>query len=353
MSIPLHHCWRVVVIVGIFSQATGFAESPQSDPLPTWREGESLAAWQADGWMAGWDLLGKHPELEAEVHPDAKLPEPPAGSLPEPPPTTELVPDKWANAYFEKPSEKHLIDPQSLLTESQREQLTQILVSHSEESAVAVRVFLFGGRQEIPGEWRVEEQAERLDIPSKPAVMLIYYLGAPHRCEMYLPPALGTHISISEQRRTQESCLLQAQAKVDPVEQLEACLQQLSIRAYWIGHTCGLERAQEGLSQTIPEKSHPKKSGKSSPKWNLPPAVMEAVTKYQPYWPWLAGAMAVLLSTLACTCWWLVRRKRKFPILQIEPRLGGHHAAGVGAAISFANAQKSPSTQRVNPPDLR
>lgn len=321
-------------------------------PLPQWREGESRDAWVAEGWIAGWDLLGAQPELMPEPLSDVTLPEPPVGMSTDLPPSAEPVADKWADAYFAAPADKDLVDPQSLLTPPQREHLLQLLCAHAEESAVPLKLYLFGQHQEIPSEWRAEEQAERLDPPGRPAVTVMYFLGAPHRSEILLSPVLARQISISEQRRTEESCLLQAQAKVDPIEQLDAYLQQLAIRAYWIGHTCGLEREQEGLSPNQPAKPHHPVSARGTPKWNLPPKLQERMNQFQVYWPWIAGGAVAFCISAILGIWLLLRRKRKFPIIGIEPRLGGIHAAGVGAAISFASTHVSPAAQRENPPDL-
>jgi hypothetical protein len=49
---------------------------------------------------------------------------------------------------------------------------------------------------------------------------------------------------------------------------------------------------------------------------------------------------------------WLQRRARyRFPDFEVEPRLGGAHAAGVGAVISFASASVPPASQRDQVPD--
>jgi hypothetical protein len=63
----------------------------------------------------------------------------------------------------------------------------------------------------------------------------------------------------------------------------------------------------------------------------------------------------VVLGLLAMVCvFWRVRRARAryhFPVLEVEPRLGGNHAAGVGAVISFASAAVPPASQRDQMPE--
>lgn len=341
----------IVALLTAFS-AHVIAATGEPAALPAWREGDSRDGWLAEGWLAGWELLGLDPELEANWPEEAHLPEPALGAAPEPPSSTDPVPEPLADAYFAKPPSDFVTDPQRLLTPDERERIHRLLASHAEEAAVGVQVFLFGARQEIPTDWRVEEQAERLHQPQRPSVMLVFHLAAPHRSEIYLPPILARHISLAEQRRTLESCVLQAQSQVDPAGQLDAFLQQLAIRAYWIGHTCGLERVDAGLSTENRSWPAPAAANKKKPKWQLPPEVTRFWLDCLTLWPWLAMAAGALGLAFLLGIVRRLRQKHRFPEIAIEPRLGGPYAAGVGAAISFASVQLPPSAQRSRPPDL-
>jgi hypothetical protein len=62
----------------------------------------------------------------------------------------------------------------------------------------------------------------------------------------------------------------------------------------------------------------------------------------------VAGA---LLLGFAARFWLKRRTRHLFPDFEVEPRLGGAHAAGVGAVISFASATVPPATQRDAMPD--
>ena len=60
---------------------------------------------------------------------------------------------------------------------------------------------------------------------------------------------------------------------------------------------------------------------------------------------------ASLLAGLVMTGWLRRRARYHFPEFEVEPRLGGPHAAGIGAVISFASAAVPPASQRDQVPD--
>jgi hypothetical protein len=62
-------------------------------------------------------------------------------------------------------------------------------------------------------------------------------------------------------------------------------------------------------------------------------------------------AGGILLAGLIMSAWMKRRARYHFPEFEVEPRLGGSHAAGVGAVISFASASVPPASQRDQVPD--
>ena len=102
----------------------------------------------------------------------------------------------------------------------------------------------------------------------------------------------------------------------------------------------------ESMIASMPVR--PKKSTKKS---HLAEAIQPWIEKAKP----LALQAAILVSCILTgliTTWALRRRIRhRFPEFEVEPRLGGAHAAGVGAVISFASATVPPASQRDQVPD--
>jgi hypothetical protein len=64
-----------------------------------------------------------------------------------------------------------------------------------------------------------------------------------------------------------------------------------------------------------------------------------------------AVLLATLLTAFGFNHWLKIRARYRFPEFDVEPRLGGAHAAGVGAVISFASAAVPPASQRDQVPD--
>jgi hypothetical protein len=58
-----------------------------------------------------------------------------------------------------------------------------------------------------------------------------------------------------------------------------------------------------------------------------------------------------LLVAMVMSFWLKKRACYRFPEFDVEARLGGAHAAGVGAVISFASAEVPPASQRDQVPD--
>lgn len=207
-------------------------------------------------------------------------------------------------------------------------------------------VYVFKGDQDIPGEVREEELIEKFYSSGRPSAVVYYFMGAPQRSVIYLTPALTDVVSAAEQRRALESSVMQAFEKVDPVEQLESFLVQMSIRIYWMERMLDGAAEEEGAFATVPppvisgekEREATERSG----------AMAETVRRY-------SVLAMVVLGALACglgmTAWMRMKARFRFPEFDVEPRLGGDHAAGVGAVISFASASVPPASQRDQVPD--
>lgn len=253
------------------------------------------------------------------------------------------IPEQYLPAYFAERPKSFLIDPQGLLSPPDYRERLDFLKYHAEDSLIDLFVYLIGGDQVIPSEIRDEELIERFFSQGRPAAVVFYYFGAPQRSKLYLSPTLMDSVSATEQRRTSESAVMQAIGKTAANEQLEKFLVQLSIRIYWI------ERMFAGVDP-VNEVAPPKPvlaaiAGKHSAKWLM---VQDLARKYAfPAGMVLVGLVAIIGIHFGLR----YRRRYRFPEFDVEPRLGGAHAAGIGAVISFASAAVPPASQRDQTPD--
>lgn len=255
------------------------------------------------------------------------------------------IPKKFWSGYFEARPKLFLVDPQGLLSPVNQRDRLAFLNYHADDSAIDLFVYVFKGNQEIPGEVKVEEMVERFFTKGRPAAVIFYHMGRPQRSVLYLSPALTDVIPAAEQKRAMESAVIQASKDDDPARQIEGFLVQMSIRIYWMEKMLdGRAVVDERLSGTSDALVVPVR--KPTVMEKLQPLIDEAKRFTIP-----AAGVGVLLVLLIMIAWLQRRSRYRFPEFEVEPRLGGSHAAGVGAVISFVSAAVPPASQRDQVPD--
>lgn len=307
--------------------------------LPSWELGEREALEGTD-WVAGADLL-----LIDEFHPPPMPPEETAVPLPTVADVlgggeVEWIPDEFLDHYFGKKPEVFLLDPQGLLVSDSRQRRVEFLDYHAQDSKIDLFLYLFAAGQQIPGEVRVEEVAERLFGKGKPALVVFYFLGEPERAKIYLSPSLTDDISDAEQRRALKTSILAGMAKREPLDQLEAFCVQTSIRIYWMEKTAGLAtEAADDLALVQAPAPAPLPSGLGEQGALL-------------IWWWEKWGVVAVIGVATALCGltlWVMAKSRaqyRFPEFEVAARLGGDHAAGIGAVIGFGSTTQSPSVQK-------
>ncbi|MEO0017827.1 MAG: hypothetical protein RLZZ522_1110 [Verrucomicrobiota bacterium] len=259
-----------------------------------------------------------------------------------------LVPEHQLNAYFSARPKTFLIDPQHLLDPHATRELLAELAAHAAESPIDLFIYVFGKDQQLPSEMHPAEWLARGFTTGRPAAIVFYFLGQPQQTALHLSPALTAVIPPANQQRAQEIAVMAATAKSEPYQQLEAFTTQLAIQIYGMERL--LDRHQEQAT-TADAASHPH-SGKAPKK---PSAVTALIERWRPaVVPHLlhgAVTLAALSVTLALGWWWRRRATFRLPEFEVEPRMGGGHAAGIGAVISFASPTLPPASQRDQMPD--
>jgi len=331
----LHACPLVLLL------AAAVAAQPLLPPS-NGGEGAVAAAERVIGTLLPDDM----PADTDNPHPELDLPLPTVGEIPAEASPYSPVPEEFWNGYFAARPSLFLIDPQRLLGTPDFRDRLKFLDYHASDSEIDLYVYLFAGDQEIPGDVRDEELIERHFAHGRPAAVVFYFFGDPERAELRFSPGLSEKVSAAERRRALENPVIQAARQSVPARQLEAFLVQMSIRLYWMEKLLAREDAKvpgakpAGTIDIQPEGE--------SPLMEFAGPHLETAQRHLLPALLLGGS---LLAALGVT-WWTRRRARyHFPDFEVEPRLGGAHAAGVGAVISFASATVPPAHQRDAMPD--
>ncbi len=337
-------CWRGRLPMALALAALlGVAAAQSGMDLPIWLD-EDRQARGSGGPLSGAGLFG--PLLEEGGDPDAPHGLEPIETLrvEEPAHTPGVIGEEFLRAYFDRRPQTFLVDPQMLLGRQEGDDQLGFLDYHAGESAIDLYFYLFDRDQEIPGEVHVEELAERLFGDGRPAAIVFYYLGAPERAKVFLTPQLAEVVPALEQRKGLQNCIEAALEKAAPVDQLAGFSVQMSIRLYWMEEALKPE-SMPGVAMVAPA---------DRPRANAPPRESPATALVRTVSPWagLAGSGAVSLLALLLLRWWLARRRTyRFPEFEVPPRLGGAHAAGIGAVISFPSGGGPPTMQRDQVPE--
>lgn len=334
---------RRATILSILVTAAAAAGSTEP-PLPPWSEalsdGDEAGRWARVLLVEDWETLLDPPAGEEPAETTGVAPvEPLTADEPEP-----RISDAHLDAYFAARPEDFLVDPQQLLPSPVARDRLAFLNNHADESAIDLFIYLFDEAQEIPGEIREEETIERFYSDGKPAAVVFYYLGEPQRSALYLSPTITDAVSAAEQRRALQSSVMQAFTSTEPLDQLQAFLVQMAIRLYW------MERMHEEAAMAAAPAAAPAVDEASAPAASNP-------TRFRmpeippPARGWLVALGVAAAAGAGFRIWHGARARYSFPDFDVEPRLGGRHAAGVGAVISFLTPNVPPSSQRDQVPD--
>jgi hypothetical protein len=195
---------------------------------------------------------------------------------------------------------------------------------------------------------RAEEWIDRYFTTGRPAVVVFYFLGQPQQAELHLCPALTAVVTPANQRRAREAAAAATTDKTEPFQQLEAFTTQLGTQIY------GMERMLVRLQDQAAATQSTSQSHSAKPP-KKPSAVAVLIERCRPavmdHWRDGAMAAAALIVVLGLGWWWRRRATYRLPEFEVEPRMGGSHAAGIGAVISFASPTLPPASQRSQMPD--
>lgn len=256
-----------------------------------------------------------------------------------------MVPDKHLEAYFREKPDTFLLDPQRLLSHSDRRQREEFLAYHSEDSEIDFHLLLFDQEQTIPRDVRVEELGERFFGEGRPSLLALYFHGQPDRVQLILSPRIAEVLQPADLERLRRQAVQAAEAKTVAAEQLEEFCIQLAIGIFWIEQEAGLEGGPSGAGPGG-------KRGDGTEGRQPGNRLIALLDRWVADWGVPIGVVAGGILAASLATFVLRRRARyRFPERLPPPRLGAKSGAGVGAVIDFRSSTNSPSRQKADPND--
>lgn len=254
----------------------------------------------------------------------------------EEPPAEDAPPDFDVTPLFATEPAGFLVDAANLLAPQSARDRLDFLAHHAADSKIDLFVFVVDPAWAIPDELAIGDW-----ISGKQAIVVLFPHGEPQRAGLHIPGPLAARISEAEHRRALQSSVMPAIDKEAPDAQLEAFLTQLSIRLYWM---------EEMLAENDPPAAV-RPAPAPAPSLSEDAPADDTLAVPESWIPWMVVAAIVLVATPAA--WWAhrMRARYRFPEFDVEPRLGGRHAAGVGAVISYLGPNLPPADQRDQMPD--
>jgi hypothetical protein len=265
--------------------------------------------------------------------------------VPEETPQYQEIESALLDKYFARKPVQFVVDPQAFITTEQRKGIETLLSNHAADSTIDLYLFVFGDNQKLPADGVSRAFVERHFSQGKPVVVLCYYFGDPTRTEMVLSPSIAKAVSSSEQQRSVQSSSIRAMRANGSFEQLEEFMIQFSVRTYW------MERMMDENSEQMPAEVAVEELA-VAPVEKEPMDLLAMIPEHYRKSAFIAAAGLGSMVVLWALVFWLRSRARyRFPEIEVEARLGGSHAAGIGAVVNFSSPAVSPANQREQVPE--
>ena len=262
----------------------------------------------------------------------------------------EFIPDEFLPVYFSSAPEDHLVNPQRLLSMQETMDCKGFLDYHANDSELDIIMYIFDGSQQIPDPYSIEWLC-REQYTDEPLTAVVFcFLGNPARNQIAFGGEGAAEVSPRAVRRMLDSARIKAMEKSEPAAQLEAFVEQLSIRLYWLEKEREESRAVAAVNELDAAKGaslyFDALSGDDT-KGLQGGKPVDMIKGYATYV--VAGCLGLLSlcgGLLLAWSLWSRSRSYHFPVFDPPQRLGAKYAAGVGAVLAFHSELGSPSNQR-------
>jgi hypothetical protein len=243
--------------------------------------------------------------------------------------------------------EAPLLDPHTLLTETESEDLRRLLTYHAGESGTFAHFLLLDSDEQLPATADVTRMAGG-KLAQDHACLTVYPIAEPWRARIFMTREITERVPTDYLRGILQACVQDAMQASDPVQQLQRFATQLSIRLIW------MERAYPDIFVTLDQPVVADLSATPAP--TPPPTLAEVTaaptpvsTGVHPLFPhWrqitvvagsaLAGLL-VLFLTFRIVRRWRRRRMRNsvwiLPEVEVKPRFDAPHCGQGGVWIRY------------------
>lgn len=241
------------------------------------------------------------------------------------------------------PTDEHLIDPDSHVAETQREDLLRFLEFHARDARIKAYVMVTDRDQTLPMGADLSGVASGA-LGEHDACLAVYPLGEPWRTRVFLSQSIHQQAASGYLDSLVEDCARDAMLATDPHEQLHRFSVRLSIRLFWLQKVLAaarpaVELAAEGKSSNllpsiIAEREQALTEALAESNAVIEPTFLRRMA---------AGIGSVLTLAAGIATIVAIRRHRRrllshvwlLPEIEVEPRLGGAFSGGGGACIQY------------------
>lgn len=291
-------------------------------------------------------LAGSRPAWDLSLFlPDALLGRGSSNSAERPSPTPSAALKDLSKSFLEACSQsdpsEHLVDPDYLVPETQREDLQRLLEFHAHDARIKAFVIVTDTDQRIPAGASMSSVASGA-LKKLDSCLVVYPLGEPWRARLFLSKPVYQSASPSYFASLIEDCANDSMLVSDPVEQLHRFCVRLSIRLFWLekrmtkAPDAPPERIPAPVAAIRPEIHLAEEKGAALPLEEPVPGRLDV-----PFSTLAAAAAAMIALALAALAAYRRHRDKLrthvwiLPETETVPRLGGSFCGGAAAWIQY------------------
>lgn len=250
--------------------------------------------------------------------------------------TLKEVPPEFLAVASRALANEYLIDPGTVLTEMQQQDIYRFLEFHAHEARIKLHVLVLAGDRKLPTDANLDSVCSN-SLAKGRACLLVYPLGEPWRARLFLSQAVYEKTSADFLKETVQSCVKEALQSSETHDQLHNYCVELSTRLFWLQRALGDSATPSSAqSQPLTEISGERQSMAS-------PAT--AARLHSPFILGIGASalLAVLIArpTVRRLKRWRTQRLQNrvwlLPEVETIPRLGGAFTGGGGVLMRYGH----------------